>query len=304
MPDLTLHFNEIRNVDPSAYFTDADGDELTYRVNSSLSTTVFAVWLEEDAEGCNARHICLIALEYGEVKIDVTADDGRSGTATQAFGVAVGRNRPPEITAPMPDLSRLAATSIDIDLSNHFSDPDGGILFYRTASTDYATAFMRWDGETPFWIRQLGLLSVGTADITVTASDSLSASPNDYGTVTDTFRVTVVSPMPENAGPEVTAAIDDMTLAVGETQTIDLSNHFRDVDSDTLGYFTNFDLSDMAGENTQNAAVTVVTGDTDDTSHLLTITALRSGRETVTVTAFDIFRSQKKVNQTFNVTVR
>ena len=76
---------------------------------------------------------------------------------------------------------------MDIDLSPAFSDPDNDDLTYEATSSDETVATVVIDGDT-LAVRGEG---VGTAEITVTATD-----PGD-ATVSQTFAVTVTAAAPE-----------------------------------------------------------------------------------------------------------
>lgn len=90
-----------------------------------------------------------------------------------------------------------------------------------------------------------------------------------------------------NQAPAATAAIPALTVAVGETATVDLSAHFNDPDGDALSY----------GAETSDAevALAAVTGNT------ASVSGVAKGMATVTVTAFD--PDGLSVQQSFPVTV-
>jgi hypothetical protein len=100
------------------------------------------------------------------------------------------------------------------------------------------------------------------ATVTVTATDpgGLAAQQG--------FAVTV-----PNRAPELTDTIPDPELAVGDSSTFDLSEHFRDPDGDSLAF--------AAETSDDGVAAVSVAGAT------LTVRAVAKGRATVTVTASD-----------------
>lgn len=112
--------------------------------------------------------------------------------------------------------------------------------------------------------------------MTVTATDPAGLAAQQ------SFAVTV-----PNRTPEVTDAIPDLELVVGDSSAFDLSARFRDPDGDSLAYA----LDSLEGE----AADASVAGDT------LTVRAVAKGRATVRVTATD--PGGLSVDQSFDIVV-
>ena len=249
LPALELALGDEAMLDVSSHFMDPDGDALTYRAASSDPAVAAA------APAGSA--VTVRALSRGGATISVTAVDPDGLEATLAFDVTV-LNSGPEPSGTLPDLELALGDEATVDVSSHFTDPDGDALTYRAASSDPAVSAVDTAGSA---IR-VRALSRGTAAITVTASDpeGLEASLG--------FEVTV-----PNSGPESSGTLPDLELALGEEATLDVSSHFSDPDGDALTYRA-------ASSDPAVAAVDASGGD-------VTVRALSRGTATITVMASD-----------------
>ena len=255
--DTMLVEGESATVDVSKYFSDPDDDPLTYTVGSSDAAKV--------GVSVDGSKVTYKALKAGSATVTVTADDGRSGTAQQAFLVTVKEpKRPPKVERPIDDLTLYVGDPPNekvIDLSKVFSDPDGDPLTYSAKSTNTAVATATLTGSE----LTVTAKGKGGATVTVTATD-----PGNL-TAQDEFKVDV-----PNRAPVVVNRINDLTLHVGRgttQQQIDLSKVFRDPDGDVLNY--------EAVSSDTDVATATVSGNT------LTVTTKGKGEATVTVTATD-----------------
>ena len=251
------------------HFGDRDRDVLAFEATSSNSAVVRA--LVADAE------LVLIPLAEGSVTVTVTATDPGGLSATQMFGVAVGReNRPPVAVGRIPDQSLdPGGSAAPRDLLQYFTDPDGDTLTYAAVSSDSAVV------RTLVADAELVLipLAEGSVTVTVTATD-----PGGL-TATHTFEVTVGA---RNRAPVPTASIPDQTLAGGGGPVeVRLTDYFFDPDGDDLTF-----QAQAAGIGTVRA---VVSG-----SELI-LTPVGLATTSVTVTATD--PGGLSATQTFEVTV-
>ena len=145
------------------YFSDPDGDALSYTADTSDSRTA-TVRVSEAT-------LLVKGVAAGTATVTVTARDRAGLTATQTFtvrvqGVAV-LNRVPEAVGPALDLTLQAGGSEErVSLGRHFSDPDGDVLSY-TATSDSRTAMARVSGATLVVTPVLA----GTATVTITGRD-------------------------------------------------------------------------------------------------------------------------------------
>ncbi len=155
------------------------------------------------------------------------------------------------------------ASSVVVDVSANFSDPDNDTLTYTASSSNTGVATASVSGTqvtiTP--------VAAGSTTITVTASDGTLAA-------TQTTSVTVTAAPVANRAPITVGAIANQTLIVGNPSVaIDVSGYFSDPDNNTLTYTA-------SSSGTSIATVTV-------SSAQVTITPVAAGNATITVTASD-----------------
>ncbi|MFH5186808.1 hypothetical protein ACHHV8_31800 [Paenibacillus sp. TAB 01] len=168
-----------------SYFTDPEGDELTFSVESSNSDVVTAVWTDGGI-GIEGRH-------SGTALITIQAADPSGGTAAAAIPITV--LAPPDINHA-PQLSDAVTSyvldpqeKLSIAMDKLFQDPDGDTLTYQ-----YTRTFLNPNDEGP-----LSLSAAGAEPPSMHASVSESVyepvmrslnvpatnneEPSDYGVV-------------------------------------------------------------------------------------------------------------------------
>ena len=251
MPAHTVSVGETVTVDASSYFSDPDGDALSYAAASS-NTGVSGVSVA-------GRSVAVTALAKGVATITVEARDPHGLIAQQRFQVTVP-NRTPEAVNAIPAQTVFAGQTASVDVSSYFRDPDGDPLTYSATSSAAAVVSVSISGST----LTLTGVAAGTATVTVTARDP------DGLTATQDLPVTVET---SNRAPEAVGTIPNQTVATGQTATVDASSYFRDPDGDRLTY--------TAASNNAAVATATVSGSR------VTITAVAAGAATVTVTATD-----------------
>ena len=161
IPDLELAPGVSRSVDASPYFSDPDGDPLTFAAGSSNPDVATAT--------VSGDSVAVLALARGTATITVTASDPDGLQATLGFEVTVLAvlNRPPGITATLPDLDLEEGEDHMLLLSRFFSDPDGDALTFSATSSDETRVKLDSSADT-IWIKGA---SEGSARVTATATD-------------------------------------------------------------------------------------------------------------------------------------
>ncbi len=244
-------------IDLSSTFQDLDGDQLTLTPTSG-DTDVVTV-------SVNGTTLTITEAGTGIVEITVSADDGKGGKIADVFTLIVNEpaNNPPTVNEGIDDQAFTEGfVSWTISLSDVFEDQDDDVLTLLSSSSDNSvvTAFILNGSLT---VEEGGL---GTAEITLTASDGKG------GEVSDVFVVTVSEP--PNNPPVVSNALPDVELVEGfASLETDLSNVFEDADSDQLAL--------SAASNDTDVITVSVSGST------LTITEIGLGTSQVTITAND-----------------
>ena len=204
------------------YFTDPDGDDanLDYTVGTS-NTAVATVRQTSEAV------FRVTAVSNGSAAITVTAEDPGGLTASVSFTFTVGNNAP-RVKAAAPAVTSSPGEVDTLVFTSHFEETDvGDALLYGASSTNsgVASASVKFDPISGDIVEITGV-SAGEATINMTATDrgGLSATTSSLVTVN------------ANLPPQVTQSIGNQSLAVNDTLTWDLSQHFSDPDNDALTY--------------------------------------------------------------------
>lgn len=251
IPATTLLAGNTLEFDLARYFTDPDGDSLTFTA-ASANVGVASV----ESVGST---LTITARAPGSTRVTVTVTDPAGMAIQQLFAVTVP-NREPVAVGRIPGRSVEPQQAVTVDVSPFFDDPDGEVLSYSAASSNRGVATAAIAGATV----TLTGVAVGTASITVTATD-----PGGL-TAQQRFSVTVRA---ANAAPEVVSAIPDLSLTVDEVRAWRGADHFRDPNGDPLTY--------AAGSSNAAVVLAVVSGAE------FGIGAVSVGSAVVTVTASD-----------------
>ncbi len=202
--DLEVSPGGSREVHLSEYFADPDGDDLDYAAESS-DPGVAAVSL-------SGTTLDVSGVQHGTVVVTVTASDSEDLTAEQQFSVTVVTpNRAPEPFGSIPSAELMPDSSLGVNASRYFTDPDSDPLTYTATSSNTAAATVRVSGSTVTVTGE----AEGSAEITVTATDpdELSATQEFTVTIRIAARSDLLVDQPE-AEPDEVAPGDDFTLSV------------------------------------------------------------------------------------------
>ena len=239
-------------LDLSSYFSDPDGNPLTYAASSGNDGVATASVV--------GNSMTIRGVATGTATVTATATDPGWLAATQGIAVTVTSpdNQPPEPTGTIPDETLNADESVTVQLSSYFDDPDADALTYTptVSQTGVATASVSGNSVTVTGMAR------GTATVTITARDAGGLD------ATQAFDVTV-----SNSAPEEMGTVPATTIAANTSATIDASSYFRDRDGDQLSY--------TAETSAAGVATAAVSGST------VTISGVAPGTAVVTVTARD-----------------
>ena len=242
----------------SGKFSDPDGDDLTYSVNSPNPSIV--------SVSISGSTVTIAPVATGSTgKIIVTARDPDGETATQDFTAEV-INDPPRAEGDISDVTLYKkGKKRSVSVSSKFSDPNGDALTYSASSSDTDVVTASTSGSTV----TLRSGVKGTATVTVTATDTEDATGRQ------SFGVTVINRIPQPQGD-----ISKMTFHRGQDpKSVDVSGNFRDPDDDALTYTASTSNTSVAtvsvsGSDVEvdpgvlgKARVTVTATDTDDASN-------------------------------------
>ena len=162
--DRELMVGDSTLLDASAYFSEPDGQALSYTVAVSDSSRLTA--------SAERAVVTLVAVARGTVTVTVTATDPGGLTGTQSFQVKVPNRAPVAVGS-------IAARTIEVeradtlDVSPYFADPDGDTLAYAADVSDSSVAAASVAGSTV----TVTALAKGEAVVTVTATDDEGLGP-------------------------------------------------------------------------------------------------------------------------------
>ena len=264
IPALTVTVGDAATVNVASYFTDPDGDALTYAVATLDTTSVSA--------SVAGSVVTVSAIAAGTATVSVTATDPEGLSAQHSFEVTVP-NRAPVAVGSLPAQTLAVGQTVAVDVSAHFEDPDNDSLTYAAATSDSAVAVATVSDNN---VLTVTAHARGTATAIVTATD-----PGGL-TGEQSFDVTV-----PNRAPVVTDSIQSGTLGVDEIASWSGPELFHDPDGDSLTYAAQ-------SSNSQVARPWV----TDD---MLLVQGLSPGKATVTFSALDQEGLRARIG--FSVTV-
>ena len=261
IPAMTVKAGESVSVNASSYFSDPDGDALTY---SAMSTDDGIATV-----GAMGSTIEVVGQAAGDATVTVTASDPEGLSAEQQVMVTVTGTGPSDASLSALSLSGVTLTpEFSSDVTAYTATVGAGIeetTVEATANSDVASvAIVPADADAATAGHQVALV-VGdnTITVSVTAED---------GTEMD-YTVTVTRGGGDNRSPVTTGTIPARTLSPGGTATVDASGYFSDPDGDALTYSAASSNASVAGASVSGSAVT--------------ITAVAQGSATITVTARD-----------------
>ncbi len=239
-------------VNAASYFSDPNGDTLTYSVNNPSPS-----YATVSISGSTVTIAPVAAGTTG--KIIVTARDPGGLTATQDFNVTVENappppppNRAPTTVGSITNVTlRVGGSSATRSVSGKFSDPDGDTLTYSVNDPDTSIVTVSISGST---VTIAPVAAGTTGKIIVTARD-----PGGL-TATQDFTATVENPPPPpvNRAPTAVGSIGDRTLTVGgNSATVNVSSYFSDPDDDTLTYSVNSPTPTIATVSISGSTMTL-----------------------------------------------
>ena len=178
--EITVAVDESTTLVVSGYFSDADGDALSYEATSS----------DEDVATTSAADstVTINGHAAGTATLTITATDPRGASAMQEATVAVKTPPMPDSVPPTHDM--VVGNHVELDFSTFFTDEDGDELTYTAVTSDAAVATASVDGSV----------------VTTTAADEIDDS---VGTVV-TLTVTATDPAGLSAEQEAMVRVSAM----------------------------------------------------------------------------------------------
>ncbi len=208
-----------RIIELNSYFSDPDGDTLTFSASSSKSLIA--------KTAVSSGKLTISMLSAGTATITVAANDGRGKRVNTTFKVTVNGN--PVVTPVADQKLTMEQPGVSLTLKDYFTDPEQGTLTYSAIvdQPDRVKLTLNNSGTL-----QLDPLQVGIVNVTVTAKDDAITDDGVPGQSTLTFQVEVL-PVPNHK--PVAAPLLPVTVTVrGDDEQVDLSHTFSDADGDPI----------------------------------------------------------------------
>ena len=295
IPDQEVDGGETVSVDMSSYFTDSDGDPLSYRAFTS-NASVATAFIPDQV-------VTITGETAGNVTITITASDG-SLTAGQSIRVTVRRSivLAPDLVVEMPSASDGSLDTGEPFTFNATVRNRGAgdattfstLRFFRSSDATISTSDIEAGSES---VASLNVSQSSDHSIDLTAPstpgtyyygacvDALSDEVDTQNNCSISVTVTVTEP--GNRAPVARGIIPDQDVNTGESVAVEVSSYFADPDNDQLTYTA----------SSSNEAVATATIPNDE----VTITGESAGNATITVTASD---GSLTARQTIRVAVR
>ena len=288
IPAVTVNAGESVSGDASSYFSDPDGDALTYTASSSRTSVA--------TTNVSGRTVTVSGVAEGTATIRITATDPGGLSAAQTFSVTV--------EAGGADFETLTGFKITSD--GGLTLQTGGV-YLSAGKTGCITLSgtlngRRWEYHETWWQRDTGS---GWQDVSGTKKtgrlcgyDLTSAPSGKYRAVGDMTIAGVrgkyksenevtVGGGGSNRSPVTVGTIPAATVKAGESASVNASSYFSDPDGDALTY--------TASSSRTSVATTSVSGPT------VTVSGVAEGTATIQITATD--PGGLSATQTFSVTV-
>ena len=176
IPSQTIKFGQTATVNLASYFTDPEGETLTYTATSS-DTNYVTVSL-------SSAKLTISTANIGTAGVTVTATDPGGKFSGQTISVSVVSSNNAPVAVQIPDKTVVVNQNFTVDLSSYFSDADGDSMTYSASSNTTYKATVSLSGAT----LTVNGKEAGDAKIKVAAEDSQGASTSQ------TFKVTVTDP--------------------------------------------------------------------------------------------------------------
>ena len=211
------------------YFTDADGDTLSYSVSSSDESVMTVGFLGNIT-------VTMSGADDADVTVTLTATDPAGFSGSHSFRAIVASA--PNTVGTMSNQTMPAnQNSITIDVSSYFSDPNNngnGLALTYSASSSNPTVVTVSMSDKDLTISKEGF---GTSKITVTATNTAGLSANQSFNVT---RLLFADATPR--------ASSDLTASLAETVSMDrvIFNELRNASTDTQDWIELRNVSDTA----------------------------------------------------------
>lgn len=237
LDDQTLGVGDTLTADVAEFFTDPEGEALTFAATSSDAAVATAT--------VSGSTLTVMAVAAGSATVTVSATDPGDLSAEFDFTVTVEQpNRAPEVADSIAAQALNVGDTVRLVVSMYFTDPDGDELSFEAVSSDTGVAEALAMGDTV----QIAAMTAGSATVAVTATDPEGLSARQDVPVT-------VQP-PANRAPEAPDSIPAHDVVVDSAVVLDMSAYFSDPDGDELTYSAETSDAAIATASVEGSVVT------------------------------------------------
>ncbi|MEM4703052.1 MAG: Ig-like domain-containing protein [Candidatus Pacearchaeota archaeon] len=138
IPDQEILVNSSFMLNLSEYFSDPDGDALIfyYKVLENENLTNITI---------NEEIFFVSAYDVGYEKLIVSASDGNLSVEGNQFTIKVVNvtNNPPILLNPIPNITILKNSNINLDLAAYFKDPDNDFLTFSSTHPENISVIIK-----------------------------------------------------------------------------------------------------------------------------------------------------------------
>jgi subtilisin family serine protease len=252
--DRQLKVGKILEIKLDSVFFDLDGPTLTYLANSTNSAIA--------SSSLTGNLLTITGNSIGEVVMNSSAKDPFGAQVATTFKIKVYTNTAPFVSQQIANQAIRIDKTLDINLAQIFSDPEGQLLAFSGLSTSVAT--MTFIGS----VLRITPKAIGATTLSIKATDSFGE------TVSIQFLLTV---LPKNEAPVVSNPMQPVELKIlgskKDSLSIDLTNHFSDPNKDPLVFSASISNETLLTHKFK--------------SNRLTLYAQQPGSAVVTITAKD-----------------
>ena len=164
LPDQFIKVGGTATLNLADYFTDPDGDTLTYTATSADTSKATV--------SVSSTTLTITAVAEGTTTVTARATDPGEQWSKLDSSVTVRASNSAPTGIIIPDQTVNANQTATINLASYFSDPDNDALTYAASSSDTAKATASVSGAT----LTVQSIAAGTATISLTATDPFGSS--------------------------------------------------------------------------------------------------------------------------------
>jgi hypothetical protein len=258
----------------ASYFTDPDGDVLTYSAATSTPSVATVSLIN--------GQLYVIPVAIGTTQVTLTAADSYGGTSNLSFDVVVAPNSAPQYVSGLDDMLIASSGTTTINLAGTFADADAADTLIYSCSVASSGSLVT-AGISGNLLTILAGTGHGSATVTITATD------NDGASEYRLFDVKV------NQAPTlIGSAYPGFNYSNSTLSNFNVASRFSDPDNDTLTYTASI----VGNTSVPLTVASLSSGNLNER----TIIGLPKGTHTVTLTAKDSYGGSVSDTLSFIVT--